>query len=142
MLSQVKMSNSSLNYVFHPHHVSLVSQPHTFQAFYNFFADRVNSVHDYDRLTSQGNFFAPLFNVIETETSYVLDGEVPGIGDKKSIYVAWLPNQVLVIGGVVASLKTGEATDALDIDNEWTKTKGRLSSQNPFRFRFGHDRHT
>lgn len=120
---------SNLNCLLHPHHVSLVSQPHTFQAFYKSFSDRVNSYHDHNRVMSHDNVFAPQFNVVETETSYVLDGEVPGVGDQRSIHVVWLQNQVLAINRCVESLKTREAvtTGQEDADNEWVQSNGKHS---------------
>ena len=122
---------SNFNYLSRQNHVSLVSQPHTIQNFVKSFADRVNSYHDHDRSTAQGNQFAPQFNVTETKSSYVLDGEVPGVGDQSSIHVVWLQNHVLLINGVISCPPTGEASEGVQEgqENEWTSSKGKTLSR-------------
>lgn len=64
--------------------------------------------------------------------SYILHGEVPGVGDPTSIHVTWLQNQVLVIDGVVATPRAGVVTDAARVikDIERVQSKGKLSFNN------------
>ncbi len=97
---------------FHPpNHVSLIRQPFAMQALFHSFADRADPYYEYDHLPSFKGALAPRFNVTETETEYLLDGEFPGVEEKNSITVEWLQNQVLIIHGVIKPGDTETATD-------------------------------
>ncbi len=63
--------------------------------------ERVNPIYEYDSTLSHRDASAPRFNVTETETDYILDGELPGVTDQASVSVTWLLNQVLVVNGTV-----------------------------------------
>lgn len=102
---------STFNYLVHPHHVSLPPQGHGFQAFYKSLTERVNLLHENEHPNAKCTCFAPLFDVVETPNSYILDGEVPGVGNQASIHVVWLPNQVLVINGTVATPQGAQVDD-------------------------------
>jgi HSP20 family molecular chaperone IbpA len=87
----------------HPHHVSLTRQPYSLQTLFQSVADRVDPIYVYGDKPPHRAFSAPRFNVAETETNYVLEGELPGVRDKESINVVWLQNQVLVVHGTIDS---------------------------------------
>jgi HSP20 family molecular chaperone IbpA len=102
---------ATLNCILHPHHVSLMRTPFTLPSLFHSFEDRVDPYYEYDSARSHKGLGRPRFNVIETESAYLLDGEFPGIGDKTSITVEWLQNQVLIIRGIISPADTETAID-------------------------------
>lgn len=102
---------ATLNRIFHPHHVSLMDHPFTFQSLFHSFEDRVDPYYEIDGLRSSKHLGRPRFNVSETETAFILDGEFPGVTDKNQITVEWLQNQVLIIRGTVKPADTETLKD-------------------------------
>jgi len=117
----MEQTMASLNNLLRPHHVSLVRLPHTLQSLFHSFADRVDPYYEYDRMPSHRKVVAPRFNVTETEASYILDGEIPGVADKSSISVMWLQNQVLMISGAIPSSDAEKAEDPFEAGELETK---------------------
>lgn len=76
---------------------------HGFQAFYKSLTERFNLhlLHEHEPAHPNCSCIAPLFNVVENDKDYILDGEFPGTGDQNSIRVVWLQNQVVAIDGFV-----------------------------------------
>jgi HSP20 family molecular chaperone IbpA len=87
----------------HPHHVSLTRHPYSLQTLLQSVSDRVDPSYVYSDKPPNRGFSAPRFNVTETETSYILEGELPGVRDKESINVVWLQNKALVVHGTIES---------------------------------------
>jgi hypothetical protein len=102
---------ATLNCILHPHHISLTRTPFTLQSLFHSFEDRVDPYYEYDGARSHKGVGRPRFNVTETETAYLLDGEFPGVSDKSKIKVEWLQNQVLIIEGIISPADTETATD-------------------------------
>src|SRR5271167_3600848 len=102
---------ATLNCILHPHHVSLIKTPFTLQSFTHSFGDRVDPYYEYDAASSHRGLGRPRFNVTETETAYLLDGEFPGVEDKSHIAVEWLQNQVLIIRGMISPADTETTID-------------------------------
>jgi HSP20 family protein len=50
--------------------------------------------------TSRNEPFQPKFDVVETPTSYILEGELPGL-DKKDVNIEFADNETLVISGKI-----------------------------------------
>lgn len=67
--------------------------------------------YEIDGGSSHRGLGIPRFNVTETETAYILDGEFPGVVEKSKISVEWLQNQVLIIRGTISPADTETATD-------------------------------
>jgi HSP20 family molecular chaperone IbpA len=102
---------STLNCILHPHHTSLVRRPITFQSLLHAFEDRVDPYHEIDGGPSHKQLGRPRFNVTETQDAFILDGELPGVTEKKQITVEWFQNQVLIIRGVVKPADTETLED-------------------------------
>lgn len=85
--------------------------PFSLQSLLHSNEDRVDPYYEYDALRSHKGLCRPRFNVTETETAYLLDGEFPGVRDKSKIAVEWLQNQVLIVGGIISPADTETATD-------------------------------
>src|SRR5277367_2417265 len=102
---------ATLNCILHPHHVSLTHTPFTLQSLFHSFQDRVDPYYEIDGSSSHKGLGIPRFNVTETKTAYILDGEFPGVGDKSKVAVEWLQNQVLIIRSTSSPADTETATD-------------------------------
>jgi HSP20 family molecular chaperone IbpA len=102
---------ASLNHILYPHHVSLLRSPFALQSLFHAFADRIDPYYEYDRMPSTKGVWSPRFNVTETQASFILDGELPGVTEKKSIRVMWLQNQVLIISGEIPPSDTETGVD-------------------------------
>lgn len=102
---------AALNCILHPHHVSLMRDPYTVQSLMHSFQDRIDPYYGLDGGRSHKGLDAPRFNVCETETAYLLDGEFPGVTDSSLITVEWLHNQVLIIEGVTKPASPKMATE-------------------------------
>lgn len=102
---------ATLNCILYPHHVSLMRTPITLQSLFHSFGDRVDPYYEYDAARSHKGLGRPRFNVTETETTYLVDGEFPGVSDKSMITVEWLQNQVLIVRGIISPADTETATD-------------------------------
>ncbi|KAA8899485.1 putative heat shock protein Hsp30/Hsp42 [Sphaerosporella brunnea] len=50
---------------------------------------------------TSGQPFQPKFDVYETPNAYVLEGELPGLKDKKSLEIEFTDNQTVVIAGKI-----------------------------------------
>jgi HSP20 family molecular chaperone IbpA len=103
---------ATINCILHPHHVSLMERPFTYQSLFHSFRDRIDLYYEDDHDRSHKGVGRPAFNVSETETAFLLDGEVPGVYNKSQITVEWLQNQVLIIRGVVEPADTETMQDA------------------------------
>jgi len=103
----------AIDRLLHPQHVSLVRPPFTLPSLFHAFADRVDPYYEYDGIPRNG-VVSPRFNVTETETKYILDGELPGVCEKNSILVRWLQNQVLLISGETKPGDTESGTDPFE----------------------------
>jgi HSP20 family molecular chaperone IbpA len=124
---------ATLNCILHPHHVSLTHTPFTLQSLFHSFQDRVDPYYEFDGGSSHKGVAAPRFNVTETETAYILDGEFPGVGDKSKVIVEWLQNQVLIIRGTISPADTEPVTDPFQAGlhndlaasrSKWSLTEG------------------
>lgn len=102
---------ATLSCVLHPHHVSLIRTPFTLQSLFHSYGDRIDPYYEYDAARSHKGLGRPCFNVTETEKAYLLDGEIPGVGDRSHITVEWLQNQVLIIRGIITPADAETATD-------------------------------
>ena len=85
--------------------------PFTLHSLFHSFEDRIDPYYEYDRVPSHKGLQRPRFNVTETETTYLIDGEFPGVSDKSKISVEWLQNQVLIIRGFISPADTEMAKD-------------------------------
>jgi HSP20 family molecular chaperone IbpA len=85
--------------------------PFTLQSLFHSFEDRVDPYYEYDAAPSHKGLSRPRFNVTETETAYLLDGEFPSVSDKSKITVEWLQNQVLIIRGIISPADTETTID-------------------------------
>jgi HSP20 family molecular chaperone IbpA len=83
----------------HPDHASLLSNQHSLRSLLHQYQDRIDPYYEIDGTHICSSVNSPRFNISETETSYILDGEFPGLADKNAISVEWMQNQVLIIGG-------------------------------------------
>jgi HSP20 family molecular chaperone IbpA len=121
---------AALNCILHPHHVSLSKHPFTFQSLFHSFEDRVDPYYGIDDLPSHKRLGCPRFNVSETEDAFILDGELPGVSDKKQISVEWLQNQVLIIRGIIKPADTENMQNPFKkgTQNDLVPTKGRCSA--------------
>jgi HSP20 family protein len=104
---------STLNSLLHPHHVSLIPQPHNLQSFFQYFNDHFDSYHGYNHISKYKGLLTPRFNITELETNYLLEGELPGVSDKTSINIRWLHNQVLVIDGEIKPTEPETTVDPM-----------------------------
>lgn len=69
--------------------------------------------------------FSPNFDVHETENSYILEGEFPGLQNKDELHLEFIdPRTLLVRGRVERSYQTGQPPRVTDTEDE-NKTKGR-----------------
>jgi HSP20 family molecular chaperone IbpA len=89
---------ASLNCILHPHHVTLMDHPHNFQSFRRHFDDPYYIHESVDGHSHRG-VVAPKFDVYGGQTAYLLNGELPGVADRKEIRINWLTNQTLVVQG-------------------------------------------
>src|ERR1700726_3871963 len=107
---------ATLNCILHPHHISLMRTPFNFHSLFPSFQDRIDPYYEYDRMPSHKGLHRPRFNVTETETAYLIDGEFPGISDKSKISVDWLQNQVLIVRGFINHSDTEKAEKPLQTE--------------------------
>ena len=123
---------ATLNCLLHPHHVSLMNQPFTFQSLFHSFEDRVDPYYEIDAIPSHKRLVRPRFNVSEIETAFLLDGEVPGVADKNQITVEWLQNQVLIIKGIIKPADTEMMKDPFQegLENELSAASSMLPMLN------------
>lgn len=105
---------ATLNCILHPHHVSLMDHPFSLQSLFHSFEDRVDPYYEIDGSRSHRGLGRPRFNVSETETAFILDGEVPGVAEKSQIAVEWMQNQVLIIRGITKPADTETMTDPFE----------------------------
>src|ERR1022692_3753019 len=92
---------ATLSCMLHPHHVSLLKNQFSVQSLMHSFEDRVDPYYEIDGGRSHRGINSPRFNISETETAYLLDGELPGLADKKQLIVEWMQNQLLIIRGKI-----------------------------------------
>ena len=105
-----------------------MNQPYTLQSLFHSFEDRVDPYYEIDAMGSHKRLGRPHFNVSETETAFLLDGEVPGVADKNQITVEWLQNQVLIIRGIIKPADTETMKDPFQegLRNELSAPLGML----------------
>jgi HSP20 family molecular chaperone IbpA len=120
---------ATLNCILHPHHVSLIKHPFTAQSLFHSFEDRIDPYYGIDDGRSHKHLGCPRFNVSETEKAFILDGELPGVTDKKQISVEWLQNQVLIIRGIIKPADTEKLLDPFKegAHNDLEPAKGTFS---------------
>jgi HSP20 family molecular chaperone IbpA len=112
--------------ILHPHHVFLPKSPHNFSSLLHQWQDRISPYSDVDSRHSLRDVIAPRFDVWETEFAYLLDGEVPGIGDRSQISVEWLENQTLYVRGVIKPETEYEKVLPFDIENTMKRVESML----------------
>lgn len=88
--------------------------PFTLQSLFHSFEDRIDPYYEIDGSRSHKELGSPRFNVVETDTAFLLDGEVPGVAEKSQIAVEWFQNQVLIIKGVVQPADTETLMDPFE----------------------------
>ena len=66
-----------------------MDHPHTFQSFRHHLEDPYYCHESHDGHSHRG-LVAPKFDVYGNETSYLLNGELPGVADKKEIQIQWI----------------------------------------------------
>lgn len=93
------------------HHVSLLRNNFTLQSLFHSFADREDPYYEIDGQGSLKGINSPRFNISETETAYLLNGEFAGLANKNQIVVEWLQNQLLIIRGSIGPGDTETMTD-------------------------------
>jgi hypothetical protein len=71
----------------------------------------VDSYHEADGSRSHKCRGRPHFNISETEASFLMVGEVPGVEDKNQVTVEWLQEQVLIISGIIKPADSETMTD-------------------------------
>jgi HSP20 family protein len=98
---------ATLKCLFHPHHISLLDT-HSFRSRLNNIGD---PYHNIDGLQSHRHLLAPKFDIFESETSYILVGELPGVKAKAEITYEWLEDQTLFIRGHVAAETATKSTE-------------------------------
>lgn len=113
----------------HPHHVSLLKNNFNLQSLFHSFADREDPYYEIDGQGPLKGINSPRFNISETETAYLLNGEFAGLADKKQIIVEWLQNQLLIIRGSIGPGDTETMTDPFKkgLKNEIPTALGKLS---------------
>lgn len=63
--------------------------------------------------------FSPNFDVHETENSYILEGELPGLQNKDELHLEFMDPQTLVVRGrVERSYQSGQPPRLTDTENE------------------------
>jgi HSP20 family molecular chaperone IbpA len=75
-----------------------MDHPHNFQSLRHHLDDPYYS-HEVLNGHSHRGVVSPKFDVYGNQTAYFLDGELPGVADKKDIQFEWLANQTLVVSG-------------------------------------------
>lgn len=82
----------------------------------SFPTDILQLFNDFDRPTSRrAAAFSPNFDVHETKDSYVLEGEVPGVSDKKNISIEFTDDNTLVVQGRVEKSLEGWRDEKGDV---------------------------
>ena len=99
----------SISCLFHPHHASLMDPPRSLRSLLLHPADPYYAIDGH----SHRGLVAPRFDVDETDKAYFLEGELPGIKEKRSIAVEWLANKTLIVRGRISTE---------DIESEWGVT--------------------
>jgi HSP20 family protein len=85
----------------------------------SFPTDILQLLDDSNRPTTR-RAFSPNFDVHETKDSYVLEGEVPGVSDKKNISIEFTDDKTLVVQGRVEKTLEG-----------WRDEKGKQKEIEP-----------
>ncbi|KAI5848297.1 HSP20-like chaperone [Tricharina praecox] len=74
--------------------------------------------------TSNRKAFAPNFDVHETASAYILEGELPGLSDKSAVNIEFTDSQTVVIAGKVQrSLPSGTATPEQQVEEKKSDEK-------------------
>ncbi|KAI5812679.1 HSP20-like chaperone [Pyronema omphalodes] len=85
----------------------------------SFPTDILQLLGDSNRSTSR-SAFSPNFDVHETKDSYILEGEVPGVSDKKSISIEFTDDNTLLVQGRIERSLEG-----------WRNEKGKQKEIEP-----------
>src|SRR2546429_7115182 len=85
----------------HPHHVPLLERPRNLRSIIAHSADDPLFYDPYYAIDGHAhrNVLAPRFDVVETPTAYLLEGEVAGMIHKSDVSVEWLENRTLIVRG-------------------------------------------
>lgn len=78
--------------------------------------------------------FSPNFDVHETDNSYILEGEFPGLQNKEELHLEFMDQRTLLVRGrVERSHQTGQHPRVTDTNDEGNKLKGNgpAKSQQP-----------
>ena len=59
--------------------------------------------------------FAPNFDILETPAAYTLEGELPGLADKKAVTIEFTDGQTVVISGRIARAHPTPPTPAAEV---------------------------
>ena len=75
--------------------------------------------------------FAPNFDVHETASAYILEGELPGLSNKNAIHIEFTDSQTVVIAGKVErSSSSGTETPEQQPEEKKSEEKGVQNDQN------------
>ena len=74
------------------------------------------------------NTFIPNFDIIETLQAYTLEGELPGLSDKKAVDIEFTDHQTLLVKGRISKHTTNATTSAASTDDE---APGRVNPEAP-----------
>jgi HSP20 family protein len=107
------------------------SYPPTFHEFAPLFRLSEDLAQTYSKFGNEPSF-SPNFDIHENENEYILEGELPGLSDKKNLNIEFTDRNNLVVSGKVersvetgeylASLENGEARDS---EQPTTEEKGK-----------------
>lgn len=67
--------------------------------------------------------FIPNFNVAETSQAYILEGELPGLSDKKAVDIQFIDHQTLLVKGVISRNTATAPTAPSSTASEQASTK-------------------
>ncbi|KAI9869144.1 MAG: hypothetical protein M1813_002968 [Trichoglossum hirsutum] len=88
----------SISCLLHPHHASLIDHHRSLRsALLGLDEDPYYNIDG----RSHRNLMAPKFDVCETASAYLLEGEVAGLADKASISVEWVAGRTLIVRGQI-----------------------------------------
>jgi len=72
---------------------------------------------------TQARAFTPSFDITETPQAYVLEGELPGMSDKKSVDIEFTDHQTLLVKGKIEKVDTAkQVTSTEEAETERPKS--------------------
>ncbi len=100
---------ATLKCLLHPHHISLIDTSSWRAKLHNV----GDPYYNIDGLASHRNVLSPKFDIFETDSHYVLIGELPGLAQDSQVHYEWLGNQTLFVHGHIdRTFGESRATDA------------------------------